>query len=578
MKGRYPDLYRGIQNLPWVMDETTESERETVDNLIYLSLGDVDLLKSVLSLPWLQDDITAAESVVIDSMYGLSYEEVSLAAAIIAIPWMQDGITEIESDVIRHLDGIAYYNKEAVASIVTMPFLASLEEDDLLAIRGIYELAGNETENLLEALMDHPTIGGGITDSHTTLVAAAGTIWDPVEISRILSPGLAHVEVVSSQTHLTPNLKISIVRTDTPPQPRTTEIVREAVAFSEEIMQLPLPVGHVIFVLNDKSGTKGYGGANHGYAFSYKPGHEQYTDNYIGHTFQSAIVHETAHYYWRLDPDWVDEGVANTFEYLYGLKDETTPGFLQVAQREDCEAHDLEMLTEWNPRAESEAKFHCNYFLGQMLFHELLQSLDTEEFYAGLRELYSLSLAATDTDETPSIVEVRQAFQDQADIVEKHWSGKLNAPENRPFDEGIYRVSHDLIQWDQYPTYDGDSVTFRGTLLGDAVLSNETLHDATKGGSYQNFTLGLADEFQFLGVIFPPLGDELYWPLDDPGDTNALDYQLEDYSFTIRFRLRQGLRDPSNYVVIVWGYRDETRMPFIAENIDILGYARIRVP
>ena len=47
--------------------------------------------------------------------------------------------------------------------------------------------------------------------------------------------------------------------------------------------------------------------------------------------------------------------------------------------------------------------------------------------------------------------------------------------------------------------------------------------------------------------------------------------------FTVKFRVRQGLGSPSDYVVIVWGFQDESREPFIYDKIDILGYARIRV-
>ena len=234
------------------------------------------------------------------------------------------------------------------------------------------------------------------------------------------------------------------------------------------------------------------------------------------------------------------------------------------------------MLTEWDPEQEDIDEFHCNYYLGQSLFLELLENLGTNEFNKRLRELYRLSLSAKESDQDPGIDEVRQAFHDQAEIVEKHWSGKLNAPENRPFDEGVSRRNHSLIQWDQYPTYSGDRVTFSGTLVGDAVLSSGTIEQARKGG-YQNFTLSPADEYEFTGSIFPQLDDGRSWTLDDPGDTTALEYNLEERSFTIKFRLRQGLTNPSDYVVIVWGFPDETRTPFIGEKIDRLGYARIRV-
>ena len=111
------------------------------------------------------------------------------------------------------------------------------------------------------------------------------------------------------------------------------------------------------------------------------------------------------------------------------------------------------------------------------------------------------------------------------------------------------------------------------------MLTNETFKDETTGSTYPNFTLHRADGFEFLGRIFPPLSDEQYWPLDDPGDTNALEYQLEDGSFTIKFRLRQSLRNSTDYVVVVWGFRDENRIGSHSEDADRpdpLGYARIR--
>ena len=146
-----------------------------------------------------------------------------------------------------------------------------------------------------------------------------------------------------------------------------------------------------------------------------------------------------------------------------------SPGLLKT-RRQDCEVHDLEMLSGLNPD-KADSQFICNYYLGQLLFQELWDILGREEFNQRLGELYRLSLALQEEQETPGISEVRQAFHDRAEIVEKHWTGRLNAPENRPFDEGRYRRNHELIQWDQYPTYNDDSITFSGTLLADAVLS-----------------------------------------------------------------------------------------------------------
>ena len=90
-----------------------------------------------------------------------------------------------------------------------------------------------------------------------------------------------------------------------------------------------------------------------------------------------------------------------------------------------------------------------------------------------------------------------------------------------------------MIQWDQHPTYDGQDITFRGTLLDDAVLSWETLSLAREGG-YSNFSLSLADDHGHLGFILPPLESES-WILDHPGDTVAVVYQLDERAVTVMF-------------------------------------------
>lgn len=170
---------------------------------------------------------------------------------------------------------------------------------------------------------------------------------------------------------------------------------------------------------------------------------------------------------------------------------------------------------------------------------------------------------------------MRGAFDSPAAVVEEHWSGALNIPENRPLGEGASRASHDLIRWDQAPTYDGAFVTFRGTLLGDAVLEDKTLADARAGGGPQNFTLSPAGDYTYAGAILPPLLSGR-WILDDPGDVVAGEYGLEGRTFTIIFRFPQGLDAASDYAVLVWGFPDASRTPFASDSVDVLGYARIR--
>ncbi len=495
------------------------------------------------------------------------------------LAWVGDGFSEVERETIKRISWLAGNARLEAATVIAMPFLESVEADDVLALMGINGLARNKADGRLSALMDHPTLRNGITDDLTTLVTTVATIRDADEIRRMLNPGYADIETVSAGTELTPNLKISIVRPGTQRQPETMEAFKDAIQFAEDTMQLPLPlpVSHVILVLNDEAVAGSGTPANFGFAFSALPGDEQAPGARRRQTLYSIIVHEIAHYYWVRMSNWINEGVAVIFEYRQAVRNGVDLRLLEeyprITHNAECEAHDLKMLSEWNPRATDWMKFWCNYHLGRMLFLELLENMGTEEFNQGLRELYRLSLAAREADRTPGIAEVRQAFQEQSDIVEKHWSGKLNAPENRPWDEGLAHSSHNLIQWDQYPTYDGEFVTFRGTVLGDAVLSSGTIREAERDG-YQNFHLYPVGKNEFGGNIYPP-----GWGHNTrhPGDTTALDYRLEGRTFTVRFRLPQVLGDPSGYFVDVWGFQDESRTPVIWDARDRLGYARIRV-
>ena len=573
LKRAYRDLYRQIQRFPWVQDGLSQLETDTIDELIYIGVDELANLRETLNLPWLQDAISEREYEAIDRLGRLGYHDTANLASVLSLPWVQDAISETEYDIIYWLASLGYDDEKAVAAVIAMPFLESPDTSDVLAIEGISTLAH---EGLTESLMDHPTFQEGITDAQTTLVAAAGALYrDAGEIGRLLDPGYATIETVSSGTDLTPGLKISIVRTGTQSRPGTVEAVKDAVEFVERVMGLPLLVDHVILVLNDHAVTSDYGGTNYGFAVGHLPEYEQRQGTYEWRSLQAGLVHEVAHYFWTGHMGWVDEGVADTVTYMHSLENGLSQGQLKL-HRKDCEAHDLAMLTEWDPDS-SNRRYLCNYYLGQGLFRELLESLGDEDFGKRLHKLYGLSLRKQEADWILGIAAVRQAFEDQSDTVEKHWAGALNAPGNRPFDEGAYRQSHHLIQWNQHPIYDGRSVSFEGTLLGDAVLVN----DDPRSGGYQNFMLALTDKPEHVGSILPDISDG-NWTLDDDGDAVASKYLFYPATrkFTVTFPFPMALSDPQDYAVEVRGFQDASRTPTTGggEWGDLLGYARIRVP
>ena len=325
------------------------------------------------------------------------------------------------------------------------------------------------------------------------------------------------------------------------------------------------------------SNPKSQKNPNFGFAYSYKPEYEAAQGTFEWRHLQTGFVHETAHYFWTGNEDWIDEGLANIVEYQFSLQMGLSQGQLQT-KRKNCEAHDLKMLSEWDPDSGDVDRFHCSYYLGQPLFQDLLASMDVEPFREKLGELYQLSLEAQAADRTPSIAEVRQAFAGQDGIIDYHWSGKPNAPENRPFDEGYERTNHDLIQWEQYPAFVDGVVELKGVLLGDSILVSKDAMEISLF-EFAAFKLRSVDGGTDLGSILPPPRTGRIWILDDPGDVQATTFAVNeaDRRFQIRFEFPTALGDPEDVVVLVLGYQNADREPTIGSKVDPLGYTRIRL-
>ena len=170
--------------------------------------------------------------------------------------------------------------------------------------------------------------------------------------------------------------------------------------------------------------------------------------------------------------------------------------------------------------------------------------------------MYALSLGGQEADETPGIEIVRQVFDDRLDIVEKHWSGDLNAPENRGFDEGVSRRSLHLVEWDTYPTYDRGTVRFQGTLLRDAVLQ-QTKRETQENG-WTPYTLTVADGYDFVGNILPKFEDGREWILDDDtGSAVATEYFFypSTNQFKVSFPFPKALSGPHRICLARSGIR-----------------------
>ena len=477
---------------------------------------------------------------------------------------MRDGVSVWEAKSIYWLARLAHDNQPAASQILDMPFLNTHEPEDAVTLMALWH-SGRYGD--LAHFLAQPVFQGGIKDADSPMVAFGALLItngeDPKTLERVLVPGYADVETLSRGTELSPHMKVSIIRTGTKGQRWVADAILDIVELAESLMGLPLPVGHVVMMVSNENPCD----CTWGFAFDARLEWEQGKETPEGDRLQGHIAHELFHNYIQRAEWWLYDGTAEAFKYIYGAHHGVDPQAYK-ATRGGCEAHDLQMLTD-QALSPGEPGFGCVYYLGGELFRELFNNLGFEEYGARLNELRRISSGG----QWLGIDQVRQVFHNQSDIVEKHWSGKFNAPENLPWDIGMADSSHNLIQWDQYPTYDGEFVTFSGALLGNAVLSSGTIAEANNDG-YGNFHIYSVNGSKFTGNISPPGQNR---PRRDPGDTNALEYRLEGRTFNVRFRFPQKLGDPSGYIVDVWGFQDESRTPVIWDARDRLGYARIRV-
>ena len=73
----------------------------------------------------------------------------------------------------------------------------------------------------------------------------------------------------------------------------------------------------------------------------------------------------------------------------------------------------------------------CNHHLGHRMAREIVAEVGLDEFVTRMRKAYSLKDEFFEERENPGIEVMRLIYRDQSEIVERFWSGRVNAPENR---------------------------------------------------------------------------------------------------------------------------------------------------
>ena len=489
-----------------------------------------------------------------------------LHRAMMQLPWVADGLDDGEKEAIDSILYAAVRDSSIAENLVQMPFLFSYEPADVHAIDGIREMM---RDGFSANLTSSRVFRNGITDEWAPVVAAAGTLGSGAAISQYLNDAAITVDSREYTMSGQP-LAITIVRPDNAAaQPGTMEMAYQSVIGVEAVMRLPLPVRHVIIAFDPRAVSADSIGTNHGYAI----GISEENPNGGQASLRNTLFHEVAHYWWGGNVNWIDEGMADTIAATASLAAgddwEARPN-----RRKECAARNISVLGH---SRRGDGQFHCNYYLGEMLFRDLQAAMTPADFTAAIQALYFASRAKPapqSADEyRADIAEVRQAFPEQRDIIDRHYNGDLNAPHRWDPDDAINLRHHDAVIWEQKPTYHNGIVSFSGRLTGAATLVSRNITEARQGGT-ATFTVGAGA--QSLGSILPGLPGNSYWTLDDPADAVAEVFELDGGAFSVSFQWPAAAGEPIGKRISVWGYIDSGRTPVWGRRADSLGISLIR--
>ena len=359
-----------VASASWIQDGITELEADMVD-----VLNTDATLYPLVDMPWIEDGITEMEAEIV---YALGREPD--LRSLIGRSWMQDGITETEAELIEL---ISY--DSAVYGLVDMPFLASVEPVDVTVVWSLLRL-NRWNPPLLEYVLEHPALVGGIADSDTYRVTVISDKMDTFLVDKVLNSDQTSIEFRTINLPLTGEIELAVIRHNAGSK-RTMDLLEYAVSYFEDIHGLPFPIGHATILFNTDLVPNG--GFNAGTHMGAQSEYDADNSSYESKELPGLLAHETAHYYWggNNDPVWINEGLANTLGAIsehHRIGDRLAPENKLPCSRDIGNIEELEASSDEQQQKHS----WCFYAFGEHLFLELYDKLGHDAFGEGLKRLY----------------------------------------------------------------------------------------------------------------------------------------------------------------------------------------------
>ena len=402
-----------IVSLGWVQDGVDDLEAGAIEALSHIAYQNVAVAAAAVSLDWIQDGVDDLEAGAIDWMSNIESAEVK--SAIVALGWVQDGIDSLETQAIEEVSYLSHEHTVAALSVVGMPFMETIEPPDISAVASLWQLAADDL-GTFDVVMSHEALREGISDDLAPVVATLHGVAET-------NPGLINVLLDSSRVLLerrtitlprAGDVVLDIIRTASGAA-SSMDLLEHSVRRIEEYMDVRFPTRHVNILYENAVGTAG--GTNFGTHIGILPKADVDDENELDRT---VIAHEVAHYYWRGNKSWIDEGGANFLEMeRHSMGASPRDATASVSDPPCGYASNIAELENLDEDIETV----CEYSLGERLFVDLYLTLGDERFREGFRTLY-LSSAL----DSMGIDQVREAFRSDdgaaSTVISRWYDGK----------------------------------------------------------------------------------------------------------------------------------------------------------
>ena len=243
--------------------------------------------------------------------------------------------------------------------------------------------------------MSHPTISDGITDEEAKIVVLLGGTYtySPESVDFLLRGTGVYLEERGIELPHSGETLLAIIRIRDQVTP-SMDFLEHSVRTIEEFMGEPLPTNYIAWYFDDSISATA-GGSNFGTHITSK----LYYDVENGPRWYRAPfhnAHEVAHYYWRGNQRWINEGAADLLGSISENARVETP--TEPTRNPCASAKTISQLEGLDAERGSNAA-KCYYSLGEALFLDLYHNLGEETFRQGFRNLYLKSLRDDDADD-----------------------------------------------------------------------------------------------------------------------------------------------------------------------------------